>query len=342
MKKVLMLTTGGTIASQQSEEGLVPKTTGAQMLEIIPELAAICEVDCIDLLNLDSTNMQPEQWVTMAEAVYEQSEHFDGIVITHGTDTMAYSAAALSLMVPGIKVPVVITGSQQPIDARDTDAKRNIRDAFITAANADPGVYLEFDGRVIDGLHATKARTIGYDAFISVNYPYAGSIVDGQWKANPAYHKNHPEEQTIDTRFDHRVLVLRLVPGFEPMMLYNIKDLGYKGVILESFGPGGLPYVGRNLIPAVEQIIADGIVVAITTQSLYDGVDMTHYAVGLKALEAGVIPGGIYTCEALTIRMMIALGRGYSKEETEDFLRGPISFAERAVPLTDILLDVKH
>ena len=126
------------------------------------------------------------------------------------------------------------------------------------------------------------------------------------------------------------------------MMLYNIKDLGYKGVILESFGPGGLPYVGRNLIPAVEQIIADGIVVAITTQSLYDGVDMTHYAVGLKALEAGVIPGGIYTCEALTVRMMIALGRGYSKEETEDFLRGPISFAERAVPLTDILLDVKH
>ena len=175
-----MIATGGTIASQEGEDGLEPKTTGQQMLDLIPELQGLCEIDCVDLLNLDSTNMQPEEWAVMAKAAFEGMKNHDGIVITHGTDTCAYSAAALDTMLIHPKVPVVLTGSQLPAGEEDSDAAHNIYDAFLTACGAPAGVYLTFDGRVIHGLWATKIRTMGFDAFVSVNCPYAGKIVDGK------------------------------------------------------------------------------------------------------------------------------------------------------------------
>lgn len=134
-----MITTGGTIASQEGEDGLEPKTTGQQMLDLIPELQDLCEIDCVDLLNLDSTNMQPEEWAVMAKAAFEGMKNHDGIVITHGTDTCAYSAAALDTMLIHPKVPVVLTGSQLPVGEEDGDAAHNIYDAFLTACGSTGG-----------------------------------------------------------------------------------------------------------------------------------------------------------------------------------------------------------
>lgn len=334
MKRILMLATGGTIAAGESEEGLVPKTTGQQMLDVIPELATLCEVDCKNILNLDSTNIQPEEWVVMAQAAFKGMQDYDGIVITHGTDTMAYSAAALSTMLIDPGVPVVLTGSQLPIGEPGTDAVRNIHDAFLTALGAPAGVYITFGGRVIDGLYATKARTAGFDAFISVNRPYAGKIEDGKLTLSNLNTKAGQNEPKLDDRFDTRVLLFKLIPGFDPALLQAALDLGYKGVVIESFGPGGLTYYRRDLLPAVEKLIAAGVIVAITTQCLYDGCDMTHYAVGIKALKTGVIPAGDLTTEALVIKMMAALGRWQDKKLIDTFLRGEISQVDRTIPIT--------
>ena len=136
MKKILMISTGGTIASTPSDDGLTPTVSGGEMVKLIPELEGLCEITVCDLLNLDSSNMQPEYWVAMASACYTAlSTGFDGIVITHGTDTMAYSAAALSFMLMNLNKPVVLTGSQIPIEEPKTDGKRNILDAFRVAAD---------------------------------------------------------------------------------------------------------------------------------------------------------------------------------------------------------------
>ena len=334
MKRILMLTTGGTIASEAGEDGLVPKTTGQQMLEIIPELADLCEIDCTDLINLDSTNIQPEEWAIMARAAFEGMQKYDGIGITHGTDTMADSAAALATMLTNPTVPVVLTGSVFPIGAEKTDAKKNIYDAFLTAMHIPAGIYLVFDGRVIDGLYASKVRSAGLDAFVSVNRPYAGKIEDGKLVLRDAEPQAAQGEAALDERFDPKVLLFKLIPGFDPELLRMAATLGYRGVILESFGPGGLTYYRRNLIPAVEELISAGIVVAVTTQCLYDGCDMNTYEVGVKALKAGVIPTGDLTTEALVVRMMTALGRWQDQEKIAAFVQGERGYIDRETPLT--------
>ena len=336
-----MITTGGTIASQEGEDGLEPKTTGQQMLDLLPELRNLCRIDCVDLLNLDSTNVQPEEWVLMAQAAFRGMENYDGVVITHGTDTMAYSAAALDTMLIHPEVPVVLTGSQLPMGEADSDAVVNIRDAFLTACGAPAGVYLTFDGRVIHGLWATKIRTMGFDAFVSVNRPYAGKIVDGKLMMQESLQKKEDNEPTvesaIDVRLDPKVVVFKLTPGFDPVLLEAVADLGYHGVILEAYGCGGITNYRRNLLPAIEKLIHKGIIVTATTQSIYDGCDLSQYEVGVRALKLGVIPAGDLTTEALVVRTMIALGRWTDKKDIEAFLRGDMSPVDRSVPLKNFI-----
>lgn len=336
-----MITTGGTIASQEGEDGLEPKTTGQQMLDLIPELQDLCEIDCVDLLNLDSTNMQPEEWAVMAKAAFEGMKNHDGIVITHGTDTCAYSAAALDTMLIHPKVPVVLTGSQLPAGEEDSDAAHNIYDAFLTACGAPAGVYLTFDGRVIHGLWATKIRTMGFDAFVSVNCPYAGKIADGklmmQETAKEKAVAAATVESAVDVRLDSKVAVFKLIPGFDPVLLETVVDLGYHGVVLEAYGCGGITNYRRNLLPAIEKMIHKGMVVAATTQSIFDGCDLSQYEVGVRALKLGVIPAGDLTTEALVVRTMIALGRWTDKKDIEAFLRGDMSPVDRSVPLKNFI-----
>ncbi|MBQ5600844.1 MAG: asparaginase, partial [Phascolarctobacterium sp.] len=142
MKKILMLGTGGTIASVPSEDGLVPALDGKTMVALVPELEGLCHIDYKQLLNLDSSNIAPTHWKIIADALAENYDAYDGFVITHGTDTMAYSAAALSQMVSGCKKPVIFTGAQLPIGAEGTDAKDNVLHAFLVATSETQGVCL--------------------------------------------------------------------------------------------------------------------------------------------------------------------------------------------------------
>ena len=160
MKNILMIATGGTIASRETGAGLAPQITSDELLQQVPALSELCRVDTVQLMNLDSTNINSRHWLAMAGCVRQNYDAYDGFVLTHGTDTMAYTAAALSYLIQDNAKPVVITGSQKSIFNTDTDARENLRDAFLYASDDGAcGVHIVFDHKVILGTRARKTRT---------------------------------------------------------------------------------------------------------------------------------------------------------------------------------------
>lgn len=161
-----MIGTGGTIASKQTEAGLAPGLSSEDILSYIPQVESVCDVDTLQVCNIDSTNVTPEYWKKIAGAIEEHYEEYDGFVICHGTDTLAYTAAALSYMIQNSEKPIVITGAQKPINMDVTDAKTNLLDSFIYASDdASQDVTIVFDGKVIVGTRAKKERAKSYNAF---------------------------------------------------------------------------------------------------------------------------------------------------------------------------------
>ena len=183
-KKILMIGTGGTIASKQTEAGLAPGLSSEDILSYIPQVESVCDVDTLQVCNIDSTNVTPEYWKKIAGAIEEHYEEYDGFVICHGTDTLAYTAAALSYMIQNSEKPIVITGAQKPINMDVTDAKTNLLDSFIYASDdASQDVTIVFDGKVIVGTRAKKERAKSYNAFSSINFPYPAVIQDQKYFA---------------------------------------------------------------------------------------------------------------------------------------------------------------
>lgn len=241
MRTILLIATGGTIASRPTAAGgLAPAITSQELLSCVPELAEFCRIDAIQLYNLDSTNMGPEQWQGIAAAVQENYDRYDGFVITHGTDTMGYTAAALSYMIRKSPKPVVLTGSQKSIYNRDTDARNNLWRAVAYACHPDAwGVQIVFDNQVILGTRARKTRTKSFNAFSSIDYPETAMFRDRRL----IQFLQRPTEYThavFSTALDPNVFVLRLVPGMRADIIPMLEGR-YRALVLESFGVGGLP-----------------------------------------------------------------------------------------------------
>ena len=181
MKRVLVIATGGTIASAEEGSGLAPALTGEQLVAFVPEVAQVCHVEVAQVMNVDSTNMRPEGWLTVAGEVRRRYDDFDGFVVLHGTDTLAYTAAGLSYLVQGRPKPIVLTGSQLPMGDPGTDGKRNLLDAVRVACDdAAAGVMVAFGGKVISGTAARKVRTRSFEAFDSLNALDLGRVRDGR------------------------------------------------------------------------------------------------------------------------------------------------------------------
>lgn len=317
MKKILLLSTGGTISSAPTEDGLTPAFTGQEMIKIIPELSGLCEITCKEIMNLDSSNMQPEDWLVMAEAVYSELFSYDGFVITHGTDTMAYSAAALSFMLENLPKPVILTGSQLPIEDPQTDGKRNILDAFAAALCEElAGVFIVFDGILIPGICAEKIHSRNFHAFESVNRPAAGRIIQGAVHLASSYRAPVRSGQpSLRAYASDRVLSVRLTPGFRPELLEAAVSLGYRAVVLEAYGLGGIPNAGRDLLPALRLLAEKRIPVVVTTQCVYGGCDLHIYQVGVRASKTGVISAENMTTEAAVVKLMWILGQTSDYDE---------------------------
>ncbi|HWQ06344.1 MAG TPA: asparaginase [Feifaniaceae bacterium] len=306
MKKLMILSTGGTIACTQTESGLIPTLSADDILAFAPKAKSLGQLDTRTIFNLDSSNIQPEEWKMIAEEVYECLPNYDGIVILHGTDTMAYTASMLSFMLQNVDKPVVITGSQLPIGHPNTDAKQNLEQALITAASGLAGVFVVFDGTIMLGCRVAKVRTTSQNAFESINRPPVGSIRAGKVRLTAPPEPVHGA-LTLDDAIDASVFLLKLIPGTRPEVFDIIAKLGYRGVVIEGFGLGGLHCLRRNLLEGIKQLLDLDVAVLLTTQCRYEPSDPMVYETGRLAVELGILQAYDMTSECAVTKLMWVL-----------------------------------
>ena len=312
-KKILLITTGGTIASVPGGEGLEPQRSGVMEREL-EQLRTYYEITVRDAMCLDSSNIRPEEWQLIAREIFENRQGYDGIVVSHGTDTMAYTASAVTYMLPGIDLPVVFTGSQLPLSDMLSDGPDNLRTAFAMAASGEPGVFLAFDRKVMLGCRAVKVRASGFSAFESVNARYAAQVSNQGLVVDRAVLPRSRGQAQLRTSISADVFLLKLTPGLNPAVFDMLAAMGYRGIVIEAFGLGGFNMLGKGL-RGIRRCVEDGISVVITTQCLYDSSDLGVYQVGNKLLDLGVIQGRDMTSEAAMTKLMWALGQDMSPEE---------------------------
>lgn len=278
MKKILLITTGGTIASIQTKEGLIPGIDGSQLVSFLPQIKQMCEVDVISLFSEDSTNVYYKHWLMIAREIKKQYNDYDGFIICHGTDTMSYTASALSYLIQNSRKPIVLTGAQKPINLEISDAKTNLLDSFTYAcSDYAKGVVLIFNGNVILGTRARKIRTKSFDAFSSIDYPRVAIVKDGH--VIP-YITNLNDNTVFFDKLNPNVTLLKLVPGMDDSVLEFMLEK-YDGIVIESFGVGGLPqYENSKYNELVEKYTKLGKVIVMTTQVQNEGSDIAIYKVG--------------------------------------------------------------
>ncbi len=317
-KKILLLTTGGTIACLPGGEGLEPRPSDVMEREL-NQLRTYYDITVRDVMCLDSSNMRPEEWETIAEDIFNCRHGYDGIVVSHGTDTMAYTASAVTFMLPDIDVPVVFTGSQLPLADMLSDAPDNLRTAFAMASAGHPGVFLAFDRKVMLGCRAVKVRASGFSAFASINARYAGRVTGHGLELDPQVLPRPTGPARLCPNLNKNVFLLKLTPGLNPAIFDMLAAMGYKGIVIEAFGLGGVNVLHKGL-RGIHRAVEDGISVVVTTQCLYDSSDLRVYQVGNRLLEMGVIQGRDMTSEAAMTKLMWAIGQGMSPAEiTEIF-----------------------
>ena len=312
-KRILLLTTGGTIASVPGGEGLEPRRSDVMEREL-NQLRTYYDITVEDVMCLDSSNIQPEQWQTIARQVFLRRSDFDGIVISHGTDTMAYTASAVTFMLPNIDVPVVFTGSQLPLSDFLSDGPDNLRTAFAMAASGQSGIFLAFDRKIMLGCRAVKVRASGFSAFESINARYAGQVSNQGLVLDPRVLPKYTGAPALATEISTDVFLLKLTPGLNPAIFDMLTQMGYKGIVIEAFGLGGVQVLQQGL-DGIQRAVKAGISVVVTTQCLYDSSDLKVYQVGNKLLQLGIIQGRDMTSEAAMTKLMWAIGQGMQTQE---------------------------
>ncbi|EHI54966.1 hypothetical protein HMPREF9333_01813 [Johnsonella ignava ATCC 51276] len=326
-KKILLIGTGGTIASQKSDDGLKPSLSSNQLLKYVQGVFTFADIDTIELFNIDSTNMHPKHWLIISNCIKNNYIKYDGFVICHGTDTMAYTAAALSYLIQNSKKPVVITGAQKPIDMDVTDAKTNLYDSILFASSQKAyGINIVFDGKVICGTRARKERSKSYNAFSSINFPYLAVIQDHRIFFYIDDKKHNNENIVFYDKLNTRIGLLKLIPSMDAQLL-KFMALNYDAIIIESFGVGGLPsYEDVDFKAAISDLTKLGKIVVMSTQVPLEGSHMSIYAVGKNIKEEfSLIENFDMTLESAVAKLMWILAITKEPHKVREMFYTPIN-----------------
>ena len=316
-----MITTGGTIASIPSNNGLIPEISGKEIISLMSELKNICTIDTLELLNIDSSNISKKHYILMLDTLEKNYDNYDGFVITHGTDTMAYSSSMLACAIENLSKPVVFTGSQLPLKAKATDAYRNLYDAFLAASDNVYGVFLAFNGDIHYGDSVKKVYSENFTGFLSINNKTAGKSDNNKIIWNKLY-KNHNIKPVFNKNISEKVFVLKMIPSLKPDIIDVLINMGYKGIIIEGYGAGGVPTEDceNNFIPALKKAIENNVAVICATQCLYDGVHLDKYPMGIISEKYGAVSSKNMTLEKTLAKVMLGLGNNMTMEELKKYI----------------------
>lgn len=308
MRNILILTTGGTIASVQSPDGLVPGMSSEQLRNHLPQIGSDIAIDIMELFHIDSTDMTAAHWIKIIDAIRDNYDIYDGFVICHGTDTMAYTAAVLSYMIQNSEKPIVLTGAQKPIGFEITDAKSNLQDSILYAADSlSHGVQIVFAGKVIAGTHARKVRSMSFLAFESINLPVIAEINNG----HIIRYLNIPSNGRVQfyDSINPNVFLLKLTPSMSPDLIPEIFSI-YDAVVIESFGAGGIPAsIENTLLSELSKYRPEEKILAMTTQVTYEGSHINTYAVGRRIADSfKILEARDMTLETIIAKLMWILG----------------------------------
>lgn len=326
MPNVLLIYTGGTIGMVKN------RTTGAHepldfkhLVSHVPELSQLqVNINTLQIEPpIDSSNMNPDLWAKLVHIIVDHYESYDGFVILHGTDTMAYTASALSYMLQNLGKPVVLTGSQLPIGVLRTDGKENLITSIEIAASRDkiglpyvPEVCIYFQGLLIRGNRSKKQSSEEFHAFTSPNYtPLARVGVHISWAHHHILFPKREDDLHPYYNMSSDVVVLKLFPGITKNTVHSLLTIpGLRGVVLETYGAGNAMTYDW-FIQELSDAINRGVVIVNVTQCLAGSVEMNIYETGNRLSKAGVISGGDMTFEATLVKLMFLLGQGYSQQE---------------------------
>jgi L-asparaginase len=326
MKRLYIAFTGGTIGMRRTAEGYAPQPGFlAEQMGRMPELAdprmpAYTLHEYAPLL--DSSNMRPADWVRIGRDIVEHYHDYEGFIVLHGTDTMAYTASALPFFVHGLAKPVVITGSQIPLSELRNDARINLITSMLIAAEAPvPEVTLYFGNRLLRGCRATKVNAEGLDAFDSPNYPPLATI-GVEVHVDPSHFRR---EQRTELRLaqparEPTIGAFRLFPGVSPELMVNVLQPPLEGLVLLTYGVGNGPDSDAVMLEAIRAATERGVVIVACTQCLRGSVHLGEYATGAALARAGVISGFDMTTEAALCKLYYLFSTGHSPQEVRSLM----------------------
>ncbi len=328
--RILIVTTGGTITMRRDDDGaLSPCRNAGTLLDCVPELKQVAEIDLLTLASIDSSNVQPGLWKTVAEAIWERMGSYDGFVVTHGTDTITYTSAALSFMIQNLPKPIVVTGAQVPLGEIGNDGHVNLVNAVRVATSDLAEVAVVFGSQIIYGSRAKKTSAFDLQAIVSVNEQPLGHI--GLFiKFNAVRRVRGDREPLLETSLNENVARIAVYPGFKPEVLEYLVDI-HDGIVLEGYGAGHIPTETNSLVPAIKKATARKVPVVVSTQCIVGSTQMEIYEVGRCALEAGAIPALDMTPEAAMVKLMWVLGQSRDMASVHSMMQRP--FAREIHPL---------
>ncbi|MBQ7554693.1 MAG: type I asparaginase [Bacteroidaceae bacterium] len=332
---ILLIYTGGTIGMIENPvTGALENFSFAQLKKHVPELQKFSfNIDSTQFSQpMDSSDMDAKAWRRLVDIIYRNYEKYTGFVILHGTDTMAFTASALSFMLHGLAKPVILTGSQLPIGVIRTDGKENLLTSLeIAAAQTPEGkpmvpeVCVYFENKLMRGNRTTKLNAEDFNAFRSYNYPDLATVgIHIRYNQNAIHYQEKEQPFEVHTEMNTNVAILKLFPGIQETVVRSVLSIsGLKGVVLETYGSGNAPRKGW-LIDCLSQASRRGVVIVNVTQCKSGMVDMDRYETGYQLKSAGVLSGYDITTEAALTKLMYLFGQGLTVEEVRLTMLHPL------------------